>query len=120
MTQPGMTQPAATQKVALVTGASSGIGAATAGKLAGLGYTVYGAARRVDRMSQLRAAGVHVLAMDVTDAESVYVTVTDPPPAPAKSGGGALSGDLLLLLGGVLTLQVARRGRARRPRIAPC
>ena len=56
----------------------------------------------------------------VTDAESVYVTVTDPPPAPAKSGGGALSGDLLLLLGGVLTLQVARRGRARRPRIAPC
>jgi hypothetical protein len=55
----------------------------------------------------------------VTDAKSVYVTVTDPPPAPAKSGGGALSGDLLLLLGGVLTLQVARRRRAR-PRTAPC
>ena len=75
MTQPGMTQPATTQKVALVTGASSGIGAATAGKLAGLGYTVYGAARRVDRMSQLRAAGVHVLAMDVTDAESAQAGV---------------------------------------------
>jgi hypothetical protein len=55
----------------------------------------------------------------VSGAQSVYVTVTDPPPAPAKSGGGALSGDLLLLLGGVLTLQVARRRRAR-PRIAPC
>lgn len=55
----------------------------------------------------------------VTDAQSVYVTVTDPPPATAKSGGGALSGDLLLLLGGVLTLQVARQRRVR-PRITPC
>lgn len=34
-------------KVALVTGASSGIGEATARKLAGLGYTVYAAAHRM-------------------------------------------------------------------------
>jgi NAD(P)-dependent dehydrogenase (short-subunit alcohol dehydrogenase family) len=59
------------QKVALVTGASSGIGAATARKLAGLGYLVYGAARRVDRMSELPAAGIRVLAMDVTDTGSL-------------------------------------------------
>lgn len=38
------------EKVALVTGASSGIGEVTARKLQELGYMVYGAARRVDRM----------------------------------------------------------------------
>ena len=58
-------------KVALVTGASSGIGEAAARKLNELGYTVYGAARRVERMKDLADAGVHVLAMDVTDAESM-------------------------------------------------
>jgi short-subunit dehydrogenase len=58
-------------KVALVTGASSGIGEAAARKLNELGYTVYGAARRVERMKGLADAGVHVLAMDVTDAESM-------------------------------------------------
>jgi len=57
-------------KVALVTGASSGIGDATARKLHALGYTVYGAARRTDRMADLAAAGIRVLSMDVTDAAS--------------------------------------------------
>jgi hypothetical protein len=55
----------------------------------------------------------------VSDAKSVYVTVTDPPAASSKGGGGGLSGDLLLLLGSVLLLQVARRHTGR-PRIAPC
>ncbi|UBM07628.1 oxidoreductase [Cupriavidus metallidurans] len=54
-------------KVALVTGASSGIGEATALKLLAQGYTVYAAARRVERMRSQADAGVHVLAMDVTD-----------------------------------------------------
>lgn len=44
-------------KVSLVTGASSGIGEATALKLKSLGYTVYVAARRVERMSALTQAG---------------------------------------------------------------
>ncbi|HBD36986.1 MAG TPA: short-chain dehydrogenase/reductase, partial [Cupriavidus sp.] len=48
-------------KVALVTGASSGIGEATALKLLGQGYTVYAAARRVERMRSQADAGVHVL-----------------------------------------------------------
>ena len=57
-------------KVALVTGGSSGIGEATARKLAELGYTTYAAARRVQRMEHLTQAGIRTLAMDVTDEES--------------------------------------------------
>lgn len=63
-----MTEPSA--PVALITGASSGIGAATAMSLAKRGFTVYGAARRVDRMADLAAAGLGVLRMDLTDDES--------------------------------------------------
>ncbi len=62
-------------KVALVTGASSGIGESTARKLAGMGYTVYGAARRVDRMSGLADDGIRVLAMDVTDDASMQAAI---------------------------------------------
>lgn len=60
-----------TTKVALVTGASSGIGASTARRLQALGYTVYGAARRVDRLEELASSGVRALAMDVTDEASM-------------------------------------------------
>ena len=60
-----------TAKTALVTGASSGIGEATALKLRDLGYTVYGAARRTDRLHGLAGHGVRPLAMDVTDDDSM-------------------------------------------------
>jgi NAD(P)-dependent dehydrogenase (short-subunit alcohol dehydrogenase family) len=60
-----------TTKTALVTGASSGIGEATARKLRHLGCTVYGAARRTGRLEPLAAAGIRPLAMDVTDEESM-------------------------------------------------
>lgn len=70
-------------KVALVTGASSGIGAATALKLKALGYTVYAAARRVERMHTLANAGVNVLAMDVTDDASMQAGIKE---IIAKSG----------------------------------
>ncbi len=58
-------------KVALITGASSGIGAETAKLLAANGYTVYGAARRVDRMQELEKSGVRILKMDITDEASM-------------------------------------------------
>jgi len=62
-------------KVALVTGASSGIGEATARKLADSGFTVYAAARRVERMQPLTEVGIHPLAMDVTDDASMQAGV---------------------------------------------
>jgi short-subunit dehydrogenase len=63
------------QKVALVTGASSGIGEQTARRLREAGLVVYGAARRVDRMEELAAAGVHTIALDVTDEASAEKAV---------------------------------------------
>ncbi|MFI6307483.1 oxidoreductase [Amycolatopsis thailandensis] len=62
-------------KVALVTGASAGIGEATALALRDAGYTVYGAARRVERMTGLAERGIKVLEMDVTDDASMVAGV---------------------------------------------
>lgn len=56
---------------ALVTGASSGIGEATALALAARGFSVYAAARRVERMERLAGEGIEVLSMDVTDDGSI-------------------------------------------------
>jgi NADP-dependent 3-hydroxy acid dehydrogenase YdfG len=64
-----------TTKVALVTGASSGIGEATARQLAAAGLTVYAAARRTERMLKLTEAGIRLLAMDVTDDASMQAGV---------------------------------------------
>ena len=64
-----------TSKTALVTGASSGIGEATALKLREVGYTVYGAARRLERMKELADEGVRLLTMDVTDDDSMRAGV---------------------------------------------
>jgi NAD(P)-dependent dehydrogenase (short-subunit alcohol dehydrogenase family) len=62
-------------KVALVTGASSGIGEATARQLRQAGLEVYGVARRVDRMAGLADEGVHTFGMDVTDDAAMVAGV---------------------------------------------
>ncbi len=65
-------------KICLVTGASSGIGHATALELLQAGYTVYGVARRIEKMADIRAADGHVLAMDIkseADMQRVVQTI---------------------------------------------
>lgn len=59
--------------VALVTGASSGIGLATAQALRGAGYRVFGTGRRADGSTK---DGIAMLACDVTDDASVSATVS--------------------------------------------
>jgi short-subunit dehydrogenase len=62
-------------KVVLITGASAGIGKETAKQLQQAGYSVYGAARRIEKMSDLQALGVNVIDMDVTNEESMTAGV---------------------------------------------
>jgi NAD(P)-dependent dehydrogenase (short-subunit alcohol dehydrogenase family) len=64
-----------TAKVALVTGASSGIGDATAKRLIAAGYVVYAAARRLERMAPLAARGAILLPIDLTDDASIVAAV---------------------------------------------
>ena len=63
------------QKVIIVTGASSGIGKATALQLIKEGHTVYGVARRVEKMSELVSSGGKTIAMDLTNHEQVHTEI---------------------------------------------
>ena len=63
-------------KVAVVTGASSGIGAATVAALASAGFQVIGGARRLERVQEVVSPfGGEAHALDVTDPESVEAFV---------------------------------------------
>jgi NAD(P)-dependent dehydrogenase (short-subunit alcohol dehydrogenase family) len=62
-------------KAVLITGCSSGIGHATAQRLAGSGWRVYATARRPETIADLREAGCETLALDVTDEQSMRSAV---------------------------------------------
>jgi NAD(P)-dependent dehydrogenase (short-subunit alcohol dehydrogenase family) len=63
------------QPVAIVTGGSSGIGESVCRALQGAGFTVYAAARRMDQMASLAAAGMKIVKVDVTDDGSLVALV---------------------------------------------
>jgi NAD(P)-dependent dehydrogenase (short-subunit alcohol dehydrogenase family) len=63
------------KKVILITGASSGIGKATARKLLSEGHTVYTAARRIEQMQDLERLGAIIVSLDVTKEEQIQACV---------------------------------------------
>ena len=91
-------------RVALVTGASSGLGAQFARTLAKAGAAVVLAGRRTDRLKELRAeiegqgGDAHVVSLDVTDVSSIQAAV-----AHAETEVGTL--DILINNSGVSTTQ---------------
>lgn len=93
--------PSAASRIAVVTGASSGIGAATARQLAAAGYRVVLTARRKDRIEalaeEIRAAGHKATAypLDVTDRAAVdeFATAFRTIGVLVNNAGGALGAD---------------------------
>ena len=85
------------ERTAVVTGASSGIGAATARALAQAGFRVYLGARRQDRLREVaEPIGATALPLDVTDTESISAFAAQLPSQVhllVNNAGGALGAD---------------------------
>lgn len=76
--------PSGRQPLALVTGASSGIGKEAAKRLAAKGFRVYPAARRLEAMADLMPLGCCPVRLDLNDPQAVEQVVTD---IVAETGG---------------------------------
>ena len=87
------------QQRVVVTGASSGIGAATVRRFAELGWQTVAVARREDRLRALaEETGAHIVVCDVTDEEQVSRLAADVAATGGATGlvnnaGGALGAD---------------------------
>ncbi|MBS2939488.1 SDR family NAD(P)-dependent oxidoreductase [Nocardioides sp. J2M5] len=91
-----MTSDPTTSRTAVVTGASSGIGAATARALAAQGFHVVCAARRTDRIEALaEEIGGRAITCDVTDETSVAALAAEVPTIHVlvNNAGGAVGTD---------------------------
>ncbi|HEV3072241.1 MAG TPA: SDR family NAD(P)-dependent oxidoreductase [Solirubrobacteraceae bacterium] len=64
-------------KAVLITGCSSGIGEATARRLAGSGWSVYATARKPEAIAHLSEHGCKTLALDVTEEASMQAAVAE-------------------------------------------
>ena len=67
----------AVSKAVLITGCSTGIGRATAERLARNGHTVYATARRLESIADLAQQGCQVLALDVCNEASMSAAVDE-------------------------------------------
>ena len=72
---PAQPRPPLPSRVVLITGASSGIGHATAARLVQAGWPVYASARDPKPLDALRDLGCHTLSLDVTDPSSIRTAV---------------------------------------------
>src|SRR5256714_1564722 len=66
----------ATSKAVLITGCSTGIGRATAQRLAQRGWTVYATARNIDSIADLAESGCKTMQLDVCDEASMQAAVS--------------------------------------------
>jgi NAD(P)-dependent dehydrogenase (short-subunit alcohol dehydrogenase family) len=64
-------------KAVLITGCSSGIGRATAERLASVGWKIYATARDVEAITPLKHRGCELLPLDVTDEDSMRGAVEE-------------------------------------------